>query len=351
MRSVRSRPSRSKRRSAFVAMSERARAKLRVSRAGDPDEGEADHAADHALSGASGPFLMAGVAGVGPGERRGARSIHSTRVHSGLGGGRALPENERAFFQARLGYSFRDVRIHTGAEAAFAARRINARAFTLGRDIVFDEGEYRPGVGEGRRLLAHELTHTVQQQRAGGPGPLIQRKPGNLPVPEWAKVPGKVWDWLKQRRAEGRYQRYLQGLPWRLSRGEKLSDLEAEHKRKYPKRPVPDIANMKPQVIGGAVPLGPVAGLGGVVRGSNAAQSFLKTPQGQRLLQAVMRRLIRNGYSVEKIKSMVTSMITPIETAAARYLRVGDSSRNLAKFFQEFRAAYQTAIRQFGPPP
>ncbi len=79
------------------------------------------------------------------------------------GAGQALPESERSFFEPRFNQDFSNIRIHTGAEAASVARDINARAFTIGRDVVFGAGEYRPGTDEGRRLMAHELTHTVQQ--------------------------------------------------------------------------------------------------------------------------------------------------------------------------------------------
>ena len=78
-------------------------------------------------------------------------------------GGQSLPESERAFFEPRFGRDFSNVRIHTGTEAAQVSKGINARAFTLGKNIVFNSGQYRPGTTEGRRLMAHELTHTIQQ--------------------------------------------------------------------------------------------------------------------------------------------------------------------------------------------
>jgi hypothetical protein len=86
-----------------------------------------------------------------------------TRIESLRGGGQAMPEGLRAFFEPRLGRDLGSVRLHTDASAAETARSINARAFTLGRDIAFAPGEYQPESPEGRRLLAHELTHVVQQ--------------------------------------------------------------------------------------------------------------------------------------------------------------------------------------------
>ncbi|MBI3900067.1 MAG: DUF4157 domain-containing protein [Gammaproteobacteria bacterium] len=66
--------------------------------------------------------------------------------------------------EPRFDHDFSRVRIHTDARAAESARALNARAYTVGRDVVFNAGEYSPGVGGGRRLLAHELTHVVQQR-------------------------------------------------------------------------------------------------------------------------------------------------------------------------------------------
>jgi len=64
--------------------------------------------------------------------------------------------------------SFADVRIHTGHHAAAAADTLKARAFTVGQDIVFADGEFAPETTEGRRLLAHELAHVVQQRQPVG---------------------------------------------------------------------------------------------------------------------------------------------------------------------------------------
>ena len=80
------------------------------------------------------------------------------------GGGEPLPDHLRAFLEPRFGRSFADVRVHTGPDAAGLAREANARAFTVDRHIVFGDGEYRPNVQQGQRLIAHELTHVLQQQ-------------------------------------------------------------------------------------------------------------------------------------------------------------------------------------------
>jgi hypothetical protein len=91
-----------------------------------------------------------------------------TRINSIRGGGQPLPGSTRAFFEPRFGRDFSQVRVHTGAQVAESARAVNARAFTTGRDVVFGAGQYAPGTGEGRKLMAHELTHVVQQSGSDG---------------------------------------------------------------------------------------------------------------------------------------------------------------------------------------
>lgn len=79
-----------------------------------------------------------------------------------LAGGGPLPAPLRAHFGPRFGHDFSRVRVHADGEAAAAARDLGARAFTVGQDVYFAAGEYRPETPGGRRLLAHELAHVVQ---------------------------------------------------------------------------------------------------------------------------------------------------------------------------------------------
>ena len=88
-----------------------------------------------------------------------------------------LDHATRAFFETRFGHDFSDVRIHTSPEAAASARLLQANAWTCGSDIVFREGAWAPATDQGRRLLAHELAHVVQQSRSGTPA--IQRQAQN----------------------------------------------------------------------------------------------------------------------------------------------------------------------------
>ncbi len=89
-----------------------------------------------------------------------------SHIQSLNGGGQPLSEESRAFFEPRFGYDFSQVRVHTDVKAEEAARAVNARALTLGRDVVFGTGQYSPDTMIGKRLLAHELVHVVQQGKA-----------------------------------------------------------------------------------------------------------------------------------------------------------------------------------------
>jgi hypothetical protein len=95
------------------------------------------------------------------------------------GGGSPLPESTRDFFEPRFDADFGDVRIHTDAHAARTASSISARAFTVGKHIAFGTSEFSPDSQSGRQLLAHELTHVVQQtrgqSRAAGDAASVQR--------------------------------------------------------------------------------------------------------------------------------------------------------------------------------
>jgi Domain of unknown function (DUF4157) len=85
-------------------------------------------------------------------------------VHQVLGSSaQPLDPAIRDFMEPRFGYSFSGVRVHTDERAARSARDIDALAYTVGDDVVFGAGQYAPGTTEGRRLMAHELTHVVQQ--------------------------------------------------------------------------------------------------------------------------------------------------------------------------------------------
>ena len=90
-----------------------------------------------------------------------AKTIQSKR-----GGGAPLDESARSNLEPSMGHDFSDVRVHTDGEADSLNRAVQAEAFTTGNDIFFRSGSYSPGSSDGQKLLAHELTHVVQQRNA-----------------------------------------------------------------------------------------------------------------------------------------------------------------------------------------
>jgi hypothetical protein len=113
-----------------------------------------------------------------------------SQIDSLANGGQPLAIPVRDYFTPRFGLDFSQVRIHDGARAAATAAAIDARAFTVGRNIVFGAGEYTPRTAAGMHLLAHELVHTIQQSPGEGPdrrqGPasvqMIQRKGSQIVI-------------------------------------------------------------------------------------------------------------------------------------------------------------------------
>jgi hypothetical protein len=94
-------------------------------------------------------------------------------LQSSAGKGASLDGPAQSFMSNRMNNDFGEVKIHTDEEAVQLSRELNAKAFTVGKDIYFNEGQYQPGSESGRHLLAHELTHTVQQT---GGAPVVQKK-------------------------------------------------------------------------------------------------------------------------------------------------------------------------------
>jgi hypothetical protein len=170
-------------------------AKLTVNQPGDLYEQEADHVAEQVMSSASVPSIHRKCDACADGgpclkceeeqkiqtkELPGHQPHFTPKIDASLsslsGGGRPLPPSVRAFFELRFGRDFSSVRVHTDGQAAETARAIQARAFTAGPNIVLGAGEYTPESVEGKRLLAHELTHVVQQHREGKRPSLLQRQ-------------------------------------------------------------------------------------------------------------------------------------------------------------------------------
>ncbi len=119
-------------------------------------------------------------AGAGGGEGTAVSPDISQRIQRQQGGGNALPSDVRGQMESNFDTDFEDVRVHTNGEASQLSRSLGAAAFTTDNDIFFREGHYNPQSGDGQKLLAHELTHVVQQRGASGP----QRKSMTVNEPD-----------------------------------------------------------------------------------------------------------------------------------------------------------------------
>lgn len=143
--------------------------KLRISEPGDAYEQEADRVADQVLAtpgnaevGKAPPRIQRFAA-----EPAGQADTVPASVDQALVGfGTPLEPALQQDMETRFAHDFSDVRIHSDPIAEQSARDVGANAYTVGQDVVFGEGRFAPGTNEGRRLLAHELTHVVQQSGA-----------------------------------------------------------------------------------------------------------------------------------------------------------------------------------------
>ena len=173
----------------------RLQAKLKIGPVNDPLEHEADRVADQVMRApapgaalaSTTPQVSRKCAGCADEERvqkkeagpQAAADQAPASVHELLRSpGHSLDSATRAYFEPHFGQDFTNVRVHTDASAAQSAREVNAHAYTVGRDIAFDSGRFAPGSQDGRRLIAHELTHVVQQGQSSA---VIQRQEASKP--------------------------------------------------------------------------------------------------------------------------------------------------------------------------
>jgi hypothetical protein len=178
--------------------------KLSVNQADDVYEREADHVADKVMkiadpSAGHLPFFKSGsdikqgesVAGASIQPKQDADNViqgnNTLDNYAGTlnSSGQPLPDADRKFFEQRMGHNFSNVKLHTDEAAAQSAQSINALAYTTGNNIVFNTEQYSPGTDSGKKLMAHELTHVVQQSQGL---PAIQR----IACPDGAKAPPTV---------------------------------------------------------------------------------------------------------------------------------------------------------------
>jgi hypothetical protein len=154
---------------AALGPGEEAHQALRIGPPGDRLEREADRIAEHVMrSPLPGAESGRGRAPSPPEAGQRISTLGTGRTGSTVPAmlgtsGRALDRGTRERMETRFGHDFSKVRVHTGARAARSARSVGARAYTMGQHIVFGNGEFAPGTKAGQHLLAHELTHTIQQ--------------------------------------------------------------------------------------------------------------------------------------------------------------------------------------------
>lgn len=99
----------------------------------------------------------------------------TSAIHSSMAGGSPLPGHVRGFMEPRFGADFSDVRIHTGDQAAQLSADLGAHAFTVGNHVYFGRNQYQPDSASGKQLIAHELTHTIQQGGSAQRTATVQR--------------------------------------------------------------------------------------------------------------------------------------------------------------------------------
>lgn len=140
--------------------------KLKIGASNDPLEREADRVADQVMAmplnsniNTSPPHIQRFSGQASDGLTTAPASVDRVLASSG----RSLEPVLRQDMESRFGYDFSQVRVHTGGAAEQSARDVNAQAYTVGDKVVFGEGRFAPGSHEGRRLIAHELTHVLQQ--------------------------------------------------------------------------------------------------------------------------------------------------------------------------------------------
>ena len=126
--------------------------------------------------------------------------------------GQPLDAATRAFFESRFGHDFGRVRVHTDERAEQSARNVNAHAYTVGHDIVFSTGKFSPATQEGQRLLAHELTHVVQQ--TGVKGTRIDSRAVGSPGIRLATAHDGFVQRQPAGKTEARYQKLVKQGKW-----------------------------------------------------------------------------------------------------------------------------------------
>jgi hypothetical protein len=312
------------------------KSKASPSSAGEADdrfEAEAERVADRVLAMPD----RASRADAPPQEQAGPRAGEAAGAAGEVPNspGRPLDAATRAFFEPRFARCFSDVRIHTGAAAEQSARAVSAKAYTVGHDIVFGANRVAPNTHPGRHLIAHELTHVVQQSQTqrmpGGtigrvpPGHVMQRSPSD---PDELAAIAKEDDSIKERAkralASGKPEFAVHEIVWRLINSRALDEhfeLSGSRYEKAQKGIRVDLSSTGPRTSGS------------IVAGDDVLQ---RVAAGQ-------------GAQVAKeIEAQIGRVDTARGTIDYVFIMGADAPRTNNKFYTEakkfFKAEYPSAV-------
>lgn len=307
---------------------------LRIGPSDDPLEREADRVANAVTAASSSGEVSAAAKSIqrlsssGGGDGAAAPAdVQQTLSRSG----QPLETGLRQDMEQRFGQDFGDVRVHEDATAARSAETIGAQAYTAGHHIVFGSGQYAPQSSAGKHLLAHELTHVVQQ--AGGAAQRVsryRRKPRNKAdeenVPAWEAAEeltdSKTQPWIASIAIEFTGTAADTGnapaakangeLPPRMPTGTLTA--------KYSTKPSTVPADITVKIVGGSTALG--LGL----------TDAIKTP-------VAVTRIEGSGYTDSK-NTVSDPLSTKKDSKAARYSKSGAGTMNYAVFFKGIQAIH-----------
>jgi len=230
------------------------RAKLAISDTNDPTEREAESVAARIMDPEMAGTVLPGASSCNSPMLRRSPAVHHTPANvSGIvervvhSAGQPLDRATQGFFESRFGQDFSHVRIHTENEAADSARSISALAYSAGEHIVFDSGQYAPHSEQGRRLLAHELTHVVQggggtSLAEGNSQTTIRRQPNpqaKPAAPPQNATPQQIEDFWRTQVDDAVRKLYKLSGSGLTSRNVKFLD-QPEFAKQYPARDLED---------------------------------------------------------------------------------------------------------------
>ena len=167
----------------------------------------------------------------------------ASRITSPRGSGQPLPSSVRASFEPQFGRDLGAVRVHTNSGAQKAAAQLGAEAFTAGSHIAFGEGKYAPDTAAGQRLLAHEVTHVIQQHHGADTGAIQRQVEHDLTqmtvLPELAEALSDEELQLESLRLRERLSELTLGNPEYEAIRQNLHLVESEAARRFVELPAP----------------------------------------------------------------------------------------------------------------